>query len=230
MPGHIFRGPSDPGIPAAGRVSAEFPESASLRLAVVESGVLIAVGASVGGTDALRHFLAALPADCPAVLIVQHMPEQFTQAFADQLDRQCTISVREGKDGALVRAGCAFVAPGNRHMRLARAVDSYRIRLGSDPPVRRHRPSVDVLFSSCAEMAGARAIGIIMTGMGDDGAEGLLAMRRAGARTLAQDQATSIVFGMPKAAVSVGAVEQVLPLGRLAEAALQLARTTQTPR
>ena len=186
--------------------------------------VVIALGASAGGTDALRQFLSALPVDCPGVVVVQHMPKQFTGAFAEQLDGLAKISVREAREGDRVRAGRALIAPGNRHMRLARAGDAYTIRLGSDPPVRRHRPSVDVLFTSCAETAGARAIGIIMTGMGDDGAGGLLAMRRAGARTLAQDEATSVVFGMPRAAISLDAAEQVLPLGRLAGAALRLAR------
>ena len=162
------------------------------------------------------------------VVVVQHMPEQFTGAFAELLDGLARISVREARDGDRVRAGRALIAPGNRHMRLARAGDAYTIRLGADAPVRRHRPSVDVLFNSCAETAGARAIGIIMTGMGDDGAGGLLAMRRAGARTLAQDEATSVVFGMPRAAISLDAAEQVLPLGRLADTALRLARMNRT--
>jgi two-component system chemotaxis response regulator CheB len=186
--------------------------------------IVIALGASVGGTDALRHFLSALPADCPSVLVVQHMPEPFTRAFAEQLDGVCRIEVREAQDGDHVRAGRALIAPGNRHMRLALERGVQTIRLGSDPPVRRHRPSVDVLFGSCAEVAGARAIGIIMTGMGDDGAEGLLAMRRSGARTLAQDEATSVVFGMARVAISLDAAEMVLPLGRLAEMAVHLSR------
>jgi two-component system chemotaxis response regulator CheB len=199
------------------------------RIGHEEPDIVIALGASVGGTDALREFLSALPADCPGVLVVQHMPEPFTRAFAGQLNGICQISVREAVDGDPVLAGHALIAPGNYHMRLAREGSVHTIRLGSDPPVRRHRPSVDVLFGSCAQVAGARAIGIIMTGMGDDGAEGLLAMRRMGARTLAQDEATSVVFGMARAAISLDAAEMVLPLGRLAEMAVRLARRNPIP-
>jgi two-component system, chemotaxis family, protein-glutamate methylesterase/glutaminase len=192
--------------------------------------VIIAVGASAGGTEALRLFLAALPRDCPGVVVVQHMPEPFTRAFADRLDGFSAMSVREANDGDRVVAGGVLLAPGNRHMRLALEGDTYTVVLGSDAPVRRHRPSVDVLFSSCANVAGARAVGIIMTGMGDDGARGLLAMRRVGARTLAQDEATSAVYGMPKAAVALGAAEQVLPLARLAATALRLIAVLRSPR
>ena len=199
------------------------------RIGPEEPDIVIALGASVGGTDALRELLSALPADCPGVLVVQHMPEPFTRAFAEQLNGVCQISVREAVDGDAVLAGHALIAPGNHHMRLARERGVHTIRLGSDPPVRRHRPSVDVLFGSCAQVAGARAIGIIMTGMGDDGAEGLLAMRRVGARTLAQDEATSVVFGMARVAISLDAAEMVLPLGRLAEMAVRLARRYPTP-
>lgn len=192
--------------------------------------VIIAVGASAGGTEALGLFLSALPGDCPGVVIVQHMPEPFTRAFADRLDGLSPMSVREANDGDRVVPGGVLLAPGNRHMRLALEGDTYTVVLGSDPPVRRHRPSVDVLFSSCAKTAGARAVGIIMTGMGDDGARGLLAMRRAGARTLAQDESTSAVYGMPKAAIALGAVEQALPLPRLAATALRLGAFLRSPR
>jgi len=195
---------------------------------VPDPSAIIALGASAGGTEALLLFLSALPIDCPGVVIVQHMPEQFTRAFAERLDGLTAISVREAGDGDRVVAGRALLAPGNRHMRLAPEGDTYKVVLSSDPPVRRHRPSVDVLFSSCAKTAGARGIGIIMTGMGNDGARGLLAMRRAGARTLAQDEATSAVYGMPKAAIALDAAEQVLPLERLAATALRLARTRPT--
>ena len=221
-----------PGRPGHGEIAgatpAGGPEGPARHPPVASPDVVIAVGASAGGTDALHQFLSALPADCPGVVIVQHMPARFTRAFAERLDALCSVSVREARDGDRVLAGRALIAPGDRHMRLGREGDAYRIQLGSDPPVRRHRPSVDVLFRSCAEMAGALAIGIIMTGMGDDGAGGLLAMRCAGAHTLAQDQATSVVFGMPRAAISAGAAEQVLPLRRLAETALQLARASRT--
>lgn len=185
---------------------------------------IVAVGASTGGTEALRELLTELPADCPAVVVVQHMPEKFTRAFADRLDGLCTVRVKEAEEGDRVLPGHVLIAPGSHHMRLAREGATYLVRLSTDPPVNQHRPSVDALFHSCADAAGANAVGILMTGMGDDGARGLLAMRSAGARTLAQDEATSVVFGMPKAAVDLGAAERVLPLGRLAEAALELAR------
>jgi two-component system chemotaxis response regulator CheB len=181
---------------------------------------VIAVGASTGGTEALRQFLAALPADAPGVVVVQHMPEPFTSAFAERLDRLCTVRVKEAGDGDRVLAGQTLIAPGNRHMRVTREGTAYVVRLSGEPPVNRHRPAVDVLFHSCAEQVGSDAVGVIMTGMGDDGARGLLAMRRAGARTLAQDEETCVVFGMPKVAVDLGAADEVLPLSRLAGAAL----------
>jgi two-component system chemotaxis response regulator CheB len=186
---------------------------------------IVAVGASTGGTEALKQFLLDLPADCPPVVIVQHMPEKFTRAFAERLNSLCTLQVKEAEHGDRVLAGHALIAPGNHHMRLTREGAVYGVQLGDDPPVNRHRPSVDVLFDSCAEAAGGNAIGIIMTGMGDDGARGLLAMRRAGARTLAQDEATSVVFGMPREAIALGAAERVLPLNQLAGAALALSRS-----
>jgi two-component system chemotaxis response regulator CheB len=185
---------------------------------------ILAVGASTGGTEALREFLTALPADSPGVVVVQHMPEHFTRAFADRLDGLCTVRVKEGEDGDRVLAGHVLIAPGNYHMRLVREGATYLVRLSSDPPINRHRPAVDALFHSCAEHAGANVVGVIMTGMGDDGARGLLAMREAGARTLAQDEATCVVFGMPKVAIDMGAAQQILPLPRLASAALALMR------
>ena len=187
---------------------------------------VVAVGASTGGTEALKEFLTALPADCPGVLVVQHMPEKFTRAFADRLDTLCTVRVKEAEDGDRVLIGHVLIAPGGYHMSLTRAGATYLVRLDQDPPVNQHRPSVDVLFNSCSTTAGSNAIGIIMTGMGDDGARGLLAMRKAGARTLAQDEATSVVFGMPKVALEMGGVERVLPLGQLAGAAVGLARAS----
>jgi two-component system chemotaxis response regulator CheB len=192
-------------------------------LAVRTTDRLIAVGASTGGTEAIRVFLAALPPDSPGVVVVQHMPERFTRAFAERLDRSCAVRVKEAADGDRVLAGHVLVAPGNHHLRVVREGAAFLVRLGSDPPVNHHRPSVDVLFSSCAEAAGSRAVGVIMTGMGDDGARGLLALRRAGGRTLAQDEATSVVFGMPRVAIALGAAERVLPLERLAGEALRLA-------
>jgi two-component system chemotaxis response regulator CheB len=186
---------------------------------------LLAIGASTGGTEALREFLTALPADAPGAVIVQHMPEHFTRSFAERLDSLCTVRVREAANGDRVLDGHALIAPGSHHIRLVREGATYLVRLGADAPVNRHRPSVDVLFHSCAEYAGANAVGVIMTGMGDDGARGLLAMRTAGAATLAQDEATCVVFGMPRAAIELGGAERVLPLDRLADAALLLART-----
>jgi two-component system chemotaxis response regulator CheB len=186
---------------------------------------VLAVGASTGGTEALRVFLTALPADAPGIVIVQHMPEHFTRSFAERLDGVSTVRVREAADGDRVLTGHAMIAPGNHHLRLAREGAAYLVRLSDEAPVNRHRPSVDVLFQSCAALAGPNAVGIIMTGMGDDGARGLAAMRAAGAATLAQDEASSVVFGMPRAAIELGAAERVLPLDRLAEAALTLART-----
>jgi two-component system chemotaxis response regulator CheB len=188
---------------------------------------VIAVGASTGGTEALKDFLVEVPADCPGLVIVQHMPEKFTRAFADRLDGLCTVRVQEAVDGDRVLTGHALIAPGGHHMRLARAGADYLVRLDREPPVNRHRPSVDVLFSSCAETAGPNAVAVIMTGMGDDGARGMLAMRKAGARTLAQDEASCVVFGMPKAAIDMGGAERVLPLSQLADATLHLVRSNR---
>jgi two-component system chemotaxis response regulator CheB len=195
------------------------PPAASPR-ALRTTQRLIAIGASTGGTEAIREFLTALPADAPAVLIVQHMPEKFTRAFADRLNGLCAVHVKEAADGDRALAGHVLIAPGNQHMRLVRDGATYLVRLSDDAPVNRHRPSVDVLFHACAEVAGANVTGVLMTGMGDDGARGLLAMRRGGAVTFAQDEATCVVFGMPRTAIELGAAAHVLPIGRLADAAL----------
>jgi two-component system chemotaxis response regulator CheB len=185
---------------------------------------LIAVGASTGGTDAVREFLAVMPADAPPIVIVQHMPERFTRAFADRLDRTCVVRVKEAEDGDAVVEGQALVAAGDRHLLVHRSGGGYVAEVRPGPLVSQHRPSVDVLFRSVAEAAGAQAVGVIMTGMGDDGASGLLEMRERGAATLAQDEATSVVFGMPREAAARGAVGEVLPLERLGAAALREAR------
>jgi two-component system, chemotaxis family, protein-glutamate methylesterase/glutaminase len=211
---------------AAGNRVAAPPVRAAAGALLRSTGQVVAVGASTGGTEALREFLTALPADCPGVVVVQHMPEKFTRAFADRLDTLCTVRVKEAEDGDRVLTGHVLIAPGGYHMSLTRTGATYLVRLNQDPLVNRHRPSVDVLFNSCSTTAGSNAIGIIMTGMGDDGARGLLAMRKAGARTLAQDEATSVVFGMPKVAIEMGGVERVLPLGQLAGAAVGLARVS----
>jgi two-component system, chemotaxis family, protein-glutamate methylesterase/glutaminase len=179
---------------------------------------VVAIGASTGGTEALREVLTALPADSPGIVIVQHMPEHFTRAFAQRLDGLSQIRVQEARDGDRILPGHALIAPGNYHMRVVRSGANYNVEVFMAEPVNRHRPSVDVLFYSCARHLGRNAIGVLMTGMGGDGARGLLAMRQAGARTLAQDEATSVVFGMPKEAIELGAVGEVLSLNRIAEA------------
>jgi two-component system chemotaxis response regulator CheB len=183
--------------------------------------VVVAIGASTGGTEALREVLRGLPPDGPAVVIVQHMPEGFTAAFAEHLDGVCPMQVREAQSGDLVRPGLALVAPGNRHMRVVGQGAHLVVELSSEPPVSRHRPSVDVLFSSVAQSLGPRAIGVIMTGMGADGAEGILEMKRAGATTIAQDEASCVVFGMPKEAIDLGGIDVVLPLSRIPPGILQ---------
>lgn len=177
---------------------------------------VVVIGASTGGTHALEKVLTALPASAPAIAIVQHMPEHFTRAFAQRLDGLCRISVREAADGDVLRPGLALIAPGNHHMLLRRQAGTYHVTIAEGPYVCRHRPSVDVLFRSAAQAAGANALGIILTGMGDDGAACLAEMRAAGARTLAQDEETSVVYGMPKEAVAAGGVDRVLPLGSIA--------------
>lgn len=184
---------------------------------------VVAIGASTGGTEALRVVLEAMPPDCPPIVIVQHMPEAFTAAFARRLDGICAISVREAADGDRLLRGHALVAPGNRHLLVGRSGAAYRVEVREGPLVARHRPSVDVLFRSVAQHAGANAVGVILTGMGDDGARGLSEMREAGARTLGQDEATSVVYGMPQAAARAGAVEEQLPLDRIPAAMLRLA-------
>jgi len=178
--------------------------------------IVIAVGASTGGTDALTTFLQALPVDCPGVVIVQHMPEKFTTSFANRLNDICKITVKEAANGDSVLRGHALIAPGNFHMLLKRSGARYFVEVIEGPLVNRHRPSVDVLFRSTAKYAGSNAIGVIMTGMGDDGAKGLLEMKEAGARTVAQDEKSCVVFGMPKEAIKLGAADKVLPLDNIA--------------
>jgi len=177
---------------------------------------VIAVGASTGGTDALREFLEALPADAPGIVIVQHMPEHFTRSFAERLNGLCRISVKEAESNDSVIRGRALIAPGNRHTLLKRSGARYFVEVRDGPLVSRHRPSVDVLFRSAARYAGRNAIGIIMTGMGDDGSRGMKEMHDAGAFTIAQDEATSVVFGMPQEAVKRGGVDKVIPLQTIA--------------
>ncbi len=177
---------------------------------------VICIGASTGGTESLREVLEALPFDSPAIVVVQHMPERFTAAFARRLDGLCKVDVKEAEDGDAVYPGRVLIAPGNRHTLLGRSGARYHLSVKDGPLVSRHRPSVDVLFRSAAQYAGANAVGILMTGMGDDGARGLLEMRKVGAHTVAQDEETSVVFGMPKEAIQRGAAIRVLPLQAIA--------------
>jgi two-component system chemotaxis response regulator CheB len=179
---------------------------------------IVAIGTSTGGTQALEVVLRSLPRTAPGIVIVQHMPVKFTAAFADRLNQHCQVEVTEAKDGDRVLPGRALVAPGGRHMTVRRDGAQYRVQILDAPPVNRHRPSVDVLFRGVAECAGANALGIIMTGMGDDGARGLKQMRDVGARTLGQDEATCVVYGMPKVAHELGAVQRELPLTSIAAA------------
>ncbi|WP_027190208.1 protein-glutamate methylesterase/protein-glutamine glutaminase [Fundidesulfovibrio putealis] len=182
---------------------------------------VVLVGASTGGTEALRVFLEALPSDCPGVAIVQHMPENFTAAFSKRLDSICRVTVKEAKDNDTVLRGQALIAPGNKHMLLKRSGARYYVEVKDGPLVRRHRPSVDVLFRSGARYAGKNAVGVIMTGMGDDGAEGMREMKESGAYTIAQDEASCVVFGMPQEAIKLGGVDKILPLDDIAREVLR---------
>jgi len=178
---------------------------------------IVAIGTSTGGTQALELVLTALPRVCPGIVIVQHMPEKFTAAFAERLNRLCRIEVREAQHNDRVMPGRALIAPGGKHLLLKRSGAQYFVDVMDGPLVNSHRPSVDVLFRSVAKVAGKNAVGIIMTGMGDDGAAGLLEMRNAKARTIAQDEATCVVFGMPKEAIKRGAAEKILPLTAISD-------------
>jgi two-component system chemotaxis response regulator CheB len=182
---------------------------------------VVVVGASTGGTEALRIFLEEMPLDSPGIVIVQHMPENFTRSFAARLDSLCRISVKEAENNDTIIPGRALIAPGNRHMLLKRSGARYFVEIKDGPLVSRHRPSVDVLFRSAARYAGKNAVGVIMTGMGDDGAKGLLEMKDAGAVTMAQDEASCVVFGMPKEAIKLGAVDKILPLNDITPAVIR---------
>jgi two-component system, chemotaxis family, protein-glutamate methylesterase/glutaminase len=183
---------------------------------------VIIVGASTGGTEALKSFLEQFPIDCPGIVIVQHMPENFTTAFAKRLDGICKISVKEAQDGDSVLRGQALIAPGNKHMLLKRSGARYFVEIKDGPLVSRHRPSVDVLFRSAARYAGQNAIGVIMTGMGDDGAKGMLEMKETGSFNIAQDENTCVVFGMPHEAIKLGGVDKVLPLLSISPSIMRL--------
>jgi len=190
------------------------------------SDAIIAIGASTGGTEAICEVLLQFPASAPAIVVTQHIPAGFSAAFARRLNQLCAIEVKEAADGDEVRPGRALVAPGNLHMLLRRVDNEYRVQVRSGPQVCYQRPSVDVMFSSVAEAAGKNSVGALLTGMGSDGAQGLFRMKRAGARTIAQDEETCVVYGMPREAVKLGAVDQVLPLPAIASALLRQLTTT----
>lgn len=182
---------------------------------------LIVIGASTGGTEAIKEVLTKLPADAPGVLVAQHMPENFTKSFADRLNGLCKISVKEAEHNERILPGYAYIAPGHSHLLLKRSGARYIVELNQGPLVNRHRPSVDVLFRSAANVAGANALGIILTGMGKDGVQGLLEMKQAGSYTIAQDEESCVVFGMPKEAIAAGCVREVLPLQNIARRTME---------
>ncbi|MBU0622682.1 MAG: chemotaxis protein CheB [Gammaproteobacteria bacterium] len=181
---------------------------------------IIVVGSSTGGTEALKVFLSGMPANAPAILIAQHMPELFIKSFAERLDHLCAMRVKQAEHNEDIADGHVYLSPGHSHLQVERYAGRFRTVLSSDPPVNRHRPSVDVLFRSAAKHLGADAIGVMLTGMGKDGAAAMLEMKRAGAWNLAQDEASCVVFGMPRAAIALGAVDEVVPLEKMAERVL----------
>jgi two-component system chemotaxis response regulator CheB len=185
---------------------------------------VVAVGASTGGTEAIRQFLQAMPLDAPGIVIVQHMPESFTTRFAERLDTICGITVKEAADNDSVIRGQALIAPGNKHLLLKRSGARYYVEVREGPLVSRHRPSVDVLFRSAARYGGRNVVGVIMTGMGDDGSKGMLEMKQAGAFNIAQDEASCVVFGMPAEAIKLGAVDRVIPLDSIASEVVRACR------
>ncbi len=182
---------------------------------------LIIIGASTGGTEAIKEVLAGFHADVPGILVTQHMPENFTRSFADRLNSLCRVSVKEAEHNERVLPGHVYIAPGHSHLLLRRDGANYMTELNQGPPVNRHRPSVDVLFRSAANVAGANAMGIILTGMGKDGAQGLLEMKQAGSHTIAQDEASCVVFGMPREAIAMGGACEILPLRDIARHVLE---------
>jgi two-component system chemotaxis response regulator CheB len=201
------------------------PSSPPNRLAMTRTtNKVVAIGASTGGTQALQQVLSMMPANAPGILVVQHMPEHFTRSLAERINELCAIEVREASDEDTVTPGRALIAPGNYHMLLRRSGSRYYVRVKQGPLVGRHRPSVDVLFKSVAQYAGKNAVGVLMTGMGRDGAQGLLEMKENGASTIAQDEQSCIVYGMPKEALALDAVNHVVPLQRIPQKILQLAQ------
>jgi two-component system chemotaxis response regulator CheB len=206
--------------PASVASETKLTEPARLTAPMLPAGTVLAIGASTGGTEAIAHVLSRLPQSCPGIVITQHIPAQFSRAFAKRLNDLCAMDVKEAEDGDTLRAGLALIAPGDFHMLLRHSGGRHYVSVKSGPRVCYQRPSVDVLFASVAEAARADAVGVLLTGMGNDGAQGLLKMRQAGARTIAQNEATCVVYGMPREAVELGAAAQVLPLPAIAEAML----------
>ncbi len=204
-------------VPQSASASAVLP---SIKSRATSTEKLIIVGASTGGTEAIKDFLINLPPDCPGILVTQHMPEAFTKSFANRLNNLCRIDVSEAQGGERIMPGHAFIAPGNAHLLLKRSGANYVTELNNGALVSRHRPSVDVLFRSAANCAGKNAIGVILTGMGKDGAAGMLEMHKAGATNFAQDEASCVVFGMPKEAIAAGGVDEVVPLNEMAKRVL----------
>ncbi len=192
-------------------------KSGSMKALARTSNKVVAIGASTGGTEALKNVLSKMPPNSPGIIVVQHMPANFTTAFAERLNGLCQITVKEARNNDSVNTGGALLAPGNFHMILRRSGSRYYVEVKDGPMVHHQRPAVDVLFKSTAKYAGANSIGAILTGMGSDGAQGLLEMKQAGAKTIAQDEKSSVVFGMPKEAIKLGGVDKVVPLGRVAE-------------
>lgn len=218
-------------VPTAAPVPAPAPGAAAAMLPVVSTlpaGSIIAIGASTGGTEAIAAVLTKLPKDCPPIVITQHIPPVFSKAFANRLNETCAIEVREAVDNDMLRPGLALVAPGDLHMLLRKSGGRYHVTVKAGPRVCYQRPSVDVLFASVAETAGPATVAVLLTGMGSDGAQGLLKLRKVGAHTIAQDEATCVVYGMPREAVGLGAAIQVLPLPAIASAILAPRRATTT--
>ena len=196
-------------------------KSVLIANSTISSEKLIAIGASTGGTEAINHFLLSMPEDCPPIVITQHMPAGFTASFSTRLNNNCAITVKEGEHNERIKAGCAYIAPGGSHMLVSKRGGHYYTQLNKKDPVNRHRPSVDVLFDSVALCAGEQALGIMLTGMGKDGAQGLLKMKQAGSYNFSQSEDSCVVYGMPKEAVKAGGVNQVEDLNNIAEAVLQ---------
>jgi two-component system chemotaxis response regulator CheB len=211
------RGPRRPAVAAP-----MVPARRAPPLACASSDALIAIGASTGGVEALREVLSALPAAMPPIVIAQHMPPGYTETFAKRLDAGCELAVKEAQDGEPALPGTAYIAPGGRHLTVLRRAGGYAVRVSDDAPVNRHRPSVETLFRAVASAARERAIAVMLTGMGNDGAQAMLEVSAAGGYTIAQDEASCVVFGMPRQAIALGAVREVLPLGRVARRLVEL--------